>query len=159
MMRMVLPRWVNTVTSTRPSGSAPRQMKRSSPLASGSVTTSACGSSRESAASAKRTLCFLRFAAALAGSHSYPSVEPIVCTFVHRSQANAHFFARANVQVERPPNAARSAARMPQWSPQLLGGRHAQPARIAAAPAQWILSRNGASPSNAFGRDRIPARR
>lgn len=67
MIRTVSPRYVYTVTSNRPSGSTPKQMWRCSSLASGSASVSACGSSRDIAASAKSTSCFLRFFCRLVG--------------------------------------------------------------------------------------------
>src|SRR5208283_364625 len=69
-----------------PVGSAAKVTNLSSSVTSGSEIVSARKSSNDKAASAKSTLCFARFAAALAGSHSNPSMEPIVCTFVHRRQ-------------------------------------------------------------------------
>jgi len=71
-----------------------KQMKRCSPLASESATVNAFGSSRDRAASAKSTLCFLRFVAALTPSHSYPAMIVSVCTNVHRRQGRKMTFRR-----------------------------------------------------------------
>src|ERR1039458_10838276 len=58
-------------------------------MASGSEIVTARGSSNDTAASAKSTLCFVRFAAALRGSHSNPCIAASVCTYVHRRQVIA----------------------------------------------------------------------
>src|ERR1039458_10845086 len=55
-------------------------------MASGSEIVTARGSSNDTAASAKSTLCFVRFAAALRGSHSNPSI--VQCMYI-RTQASS----------------------------------------------------------------------